>query len=88
MQPHTRRARTGLAFPALIVATAIGLAGCGGGSGGNSAVGATDTLPSAVAGTPPSREATLVDLASVDELRGRFNADAGQPRLLLLLSPT
>ena len=31
---------------------------------------------------------TLDDLTSVEDLMARFNADAGSPRLLLLLSPT
>ncbi|HEY6712625.1 MAG TPA: hypothetical protein VI055_10175 [Rubrobacter sp.] len=30
----------------------------------------------------------LVDIGSMDDLRGRFNEDAGSPRLVLLLSPT
>ena len=33
-------------------------------------------------------EATMQDLNSVDQLKTRFNADAGKRRLLLLLSPT
>ncbi len=31
---------------------------------------------------------TLVDMRSMDDLRARFNGDAGSPRLVLLLSPT
>jgi hypothetical protein len=31
---------------------------------------------------------TLVDMRSMDDLRTRFNDDAGSPRLVLLLSPT
>ena len=30
----------------------------------------------------------LADIGSMDDLRGRFNEDAGSPRLVLLLSPT
>ncbi len=30
----------------------------------------------------------LVDMDSMDELRARFNNGAGNPRLVLLLSPT
>ncbi len=34
------------------------------------------------------KETTLTDLRSVDDLRARFDADAGSPRLILLVSPT
>jgi hypothetical protein len=34
------------------------------------------------------RDEGLSDLASVDELRTQFNEDRGEPRLLLILSPT
>jgi hypothetical protein len=30
----------------------------------------------------------LADMNSMDDLRARFNSDAGSPRLVLLLSPT
>ena len=30
----------------------------------------------------------ITELNSVDELRARFNADRGTPRIVLLLSPT
>ena len=33
-------------------------------------------------------EARLSELASVAQLQAAFNADAGKPRLILLLSPT
>jgi len=31
---------------------------------------------------------SLVDLRSIDDLRTRFNDDAGAPRLVMLVSPT
>ncbi len=36
----------------------------------------------------PGPTAALTDLTSLDDLRARFNADAGKPRLILLVSPT
>jgi hypothetical protein len=35
-----------------------------------------------------SSEAGLEDLASIDDLKARFNADVGVPRIILLVSPT
>lgn len=66
----------------LLVAAALGLAGCGGSDGSTASQG---ELPAAA---EPSQGATLIDVTSVDDLRTRFNADIGQPRLVLLLSPT
>jgi hypothetical protein len=35
-----------------------------------------------------SDTATLSNLNGIDELKARFNRDAGKPRIVLLLSPT
>lgn len=40
------------------------------------------------AGCRGNRVPTLSDLSGVDALKTRFNADAGKPRIVLLLSPT
>ena len=39
-------------------------------------------------GLGEKRHASLVELRSIDDMRARFNADAGSPRLVLLASPT
>ena len=39
-------------------------------------------------GAPAPGTRPLEDVRSVDELRTRFQADAGKPRLVLLVSPT
>lgn len=35
-----------------------------------------------------AQTATMSDLAGVQQLKERFNTDAGKPRIVLLLSPT
>ena len=62
-----------LARLALLLAVAL-LAGCGG-----------DSESEVAAPSEPSR---LMDIDGIDDLRSRFNADAGSPRLVLLLAPT
>jgi hypothetical protein len=39
-------------------------------------------------GCRSNRAPTLSDLSGVEALKTRFNADAGKPRIVLLLSPT
>ena len=39
-------------------------------------------------GSPAPGTRSLEDIRSVDDLRARFQADAGKPRLVLLVSPT
>jgi hypothetical protein len=41
--------------------------------------------PRPVPGAPPN---TLTDLQQIDQLREQFNQDAGQVRLIMLVSPT
>ena len=41
--------------------------------------------PRPVPGAPTN---TLTDIQQIDQLRGQFNQDAGQVRLILLVSPT
>ena len=39
-------------------------------------------------GLGQEQDSSLVELRSIDDLRARFSADAGSPRLVLLVSPT
>lgn len=86
VRPHTEHRTRRARRAALLGALAFGLAGCGG-SDGDAGAQSGNNEPPATAPSP-AREATLSDITSVDELRARFNADEGKPRLLLLLSPT
>jgi hypothetical protein len=65
-----------LAFLLFLVALLAGA--CGGSDDGG---------PSRVA-EPAAGEPMLTDLTSVDQLRERFNADRGVPRLIVLVAPT
>jgi hypothetical protein len=59
----------------MLAAVAVA-AGCGGSDSGT-------TAPA----TGPAEEA-VVELAGLDQITERFDADRGKPRLLLILSPT
>jgi hypothetical protein len=87
LRPIGGSRRRRLALVALIATGALALASCGGSDGTTPPPVAGDG-PAAGPATEPSSKAALVDVSSVRELRQRFNADAGLPRLLLLLSPT
>jgi hypothetical protein len=71
-------ARRGL-VPLLIMAVMLPTAGCGSGE-------TSDQAP------PPSTSASssqeLIDLRDIAQLRSLFNSRLGEPRLVLLVSPT
>jgi hypothetical protein len=62
----------------LLVLVALVAGACGG---------SDDDTPRGVVEEEAPR-ATLTDLTSVDQLRERFNADRGVPRLIVLVAPT
>lgn len=64
---------------AALLALTLSVAACSGGSSDDAGTTATQA---------PAQSDVLTDLTSVEQLRTRFNADRGVPRLLLLLSPT
>ncbi len=65
----------------MIVVVGLAIAGC------STASPATDGADGP-ASEPESESAGLVDLLSVDDLAAAFNARDGNPRLVLLVSPT
>lgn len=83
--------RLGRALGWLSIALLIVAAGCS--ASGSSRTAATQTGPTPAETTPrpdeqPGTATALVDLRNLDELKAAFNASAGAPRLILLLSPT
>ena len=61
------------ALAAVLAAVVLGLAsGCGGGGGGGHR----------------ASSSRLTDLRSVEQLRSLFNSRSGEPRLIVLVSPT
>jgi hypothetical protein len=73
---------------AVVAVTLIALlAACGGTDNANRSAGST--TGSATGGTTPrGGPRQLVDLHDLGQLRSLFNARAGEPRLILLVSPT
>lgn len=51
-------------------------------------VGVIVALFTDVRGNSTASAKPLADIESIDDLRGRFNKGIGQPRLVLLVSPT
>lgn len=81
---HTRHGMAGsftdpclrrLLLPGLIVLALVSNACAGAGTGPAGAGGRSEPAP-------------VLDLASIETLRGAFNDDAGSTRLILLVSPT
>lgn len=67
----------GLALALAALAGATVVAACG-----------TESDPAGGAATAGEASTSITNVTNVLELRAAFNADAGSPRLLLLLSPT
>jgi len=84
MRKLAGRRQNALLLITLTVLVGLLLGGCGGGT----TSGSPESGPPPAGSAGASREATLLDIARVDDLRARFNKDAGVRRLLLLLSPT
>jgi hypothetical protein len=68
------------------IALALLAAGCGGQRNAAPPTASTTAAPSATGGVPGPRE--LTDLRDIDQLRSLFNTRSGEPRLIVLVSPT
>jgi ABC-type glycerol-3-phosphate transport system substrate-binding protein len=69
------------------IALALVAAGCSGGkSAAPQQAPSTSAAGSTTSGVPGPRQ--LTDLRNVDQLRSLFNTRSGEPRLILLVSPT
>ena len=72
-----------LSIVCLLLVFALAFVGCG-------APPATTSAPSNASGTylTATPAPMLIDLQGPDDLKARFNQDAGMPRIILLVSPT
>jgi hypothetical protein len=69
------------------VALALAAAGCSGGNTNASQhARSTSAAESTTSGVPGPRQ--LTDLRDIGQLRSLFNTRSGEPRLILLVSPT
>jgi hypothetical protein len=78
---------TTVARVALTATLLLALAGCGGADNANRSVGPTTRSATSTRGSAPGPR-QLVDLHDLEQLRSLFNARSGEPRLILLVSPT
>ncbi|NUR78657.1 MAG: hypothetical protein HOQ28_20510 [Thermoleophilia bacterium] len=74
---------TRLALAAILALLLLGAVGCGSNSRSESGAGKS-SRPS----TTDAAGSQLTDLRDIDQLRSLFNRRSGQPRLILLASPT
>ena len=74
-----------LARPIVALLLAVSLAACAPAQANQTLTGPASVTTGNTASAPT---ADLQDLQAVGDLQSRFNADAGHPRLMLLISPT
>jgi hypothetical protein len=70
----------------LAVTFALFAAGCSGSKNGAPQQSASTSAAGSTSGVPGPRQ--LTDLRDIGQLRSLFNTRSGQPRLILLVSPT
>jgi hypothetical protein len=70
----------------IVLALALLAAGCGGNNNASQHPPATSAAESTTSGAPGPRQ--LTDLRDIGQLRSLFDTRSGEPRLILLVSPT
>ncbi len=75
--------RLSLLLPTTLALVALGCS-CGYAGSGKAASGDQQ----AATATPPSAQQRLTDLRDIGQLRTLFNTASGEPRLIILVSPT
>jgi len=79
---------TRLASAAAAALLLLAVAGCGSGDHSQAQQTRQSTTTSPPSTTFPSNPRQLTDLRDIGELRSLFNTRSGEPRLILLVSPT